>query len=175
MTTFCGLFLVWYWYHWFLLLGGMKMSGSAGLFKKTNFFLPRQEPKGGRSGRWETQKNNTATLTISLTFLGRVFHLDLPTIVMPWKGAMKKKHFAMLETVFKFHEEVVDQIILKVQTCSHVRLRSVLYPLIYQLQLCQIMMISGTGTWISFKFAIAGALLVVSTCNRYQMIICQMD
>ena len=23
---------------------------------QTNFFLPRREPKGGRSGRWETQK-----------------------------------------------------------------------------------------------------------------------
>ena len=58
MTTFCGLFSVWYWYHWFfLLLGGMKMSGSAGLFNKPNFFfLLHREPKGGRSGRWETQK-----------------------------------------------------------------------------------------------------------------------
>ena len=34
MTTFCGLFSVWYWYHCFFLLGGMKMSGSAGLFSK---------------------------------------------------------------------------------------------------------------------------------------------
>ena len=33
------------------------MSGSAGLFNKQIFFLPRREPKGGRSGRWETHKN----------------------------------------------------------------------------------------------------------------------
>ena len=46
----------------FFLLGGMKMSGSAGLFNFF-FFLPRREPKGGRSGRWETQKKNTATLS----------------------------------------------------------------------------------------------------------------
>ena len=32
-----------------------KMRGSAGLFKKIKN-LPRREPKGGRSGRWETQK-----------------------------------------------------------------------------------------------------------------------
>ena len=31
------------------------MSGSAGLFKKKKMLLPRREPKGGRSGRWETQ------------------------------------------------------------------------------------------------------------------------
>ena len=37
------------------LLGYMKMSGSAGLFNK-NFFLPRREPKGGRSGRWKHKK-----------------------------------------------------------------------------------------------------------------------
>ena len=43
----------------FFLLGGIKMSGSAGLFNMSGsagFFLPRREPKGGRSGRWETQK-----------------------------------------------------------------------------------------------------------------------
>ena len=41
----------------FFLWGGMKTSGSAGLFnKKTKKILPRREPKGGRSGRWETQK-----------------------------------------------------------------------------------------------------------------------
>ena len=26
MTTFCGLFSVWYWYHYFFLLGGMKIK-----------------------------------------------------------------------------------------------------------------------------------------------------
>ena len=36
MTTFCGLFSVRYWYHW--------------------FFLPRRERKGGRSGRWGNTK-----------------------------------------------------------------------------------------------------------------------
>ena len=56
ITTFCGLFSDWYWYHCFVLLGGMKMSGSAGLFNKKINNLPRREPKGGRSGRWETQK-----------------------------------------------------------------------------------------------------------------------
>ena len=56
MTTFCGLFSVWYWYHCFFLLGGMKMNGSAGLFNKKNIFLPRRELKGGRSGTWETQR-----------------------------------------------------------------------------------------------------------------------
>ena len=39
MTTFCGLFSVWYWYHCFFLLGGMKMSGSKGLFNKKKFFF----------------------------------------------------------------------------------------------------------------------------------------
>ena len=39
------------------------MSGSAGFFTKTKFFfLPRREPKGGRSGRWGNTKKNTATL-----------------------------------------------------------------------------------------------------------------
>ena len=40
---FVAYFRSWYWYHCFFLLGGMKMSGSAGLFSK-------------KSGRWETQK-----------------------------------------------------------------------------------------------------------------------
>ena len=57
MTTFCGLFSVWYWCHCFFLLGGMKMSGSAGLFNKKKFFFYLVgSPKVGRSGRWETQK-----------------------------------------------------------------------------------------------------------------------
>ena len=48
MTTFCGLLSVWYWYHWFVLLGGMKMSGSAGLFN--NFFYLVGSPKVGGAG-----------------------------------------------------------------------------------------------------------------------------
>ena len=51
MTTFCGLFSVWYWYHCFFLLGGMKMSGSAGLYnKKTNKNHLVGSPKVGGAG-----------------------------------------------------------------------------------------------------------------------------
>ena len=57
MTTFCGLFSVWYWYHCFFLLGGMKMSGSAGLFsKKKNFFYLVGSPKVGGAGDGKHKK-----------------------------------------------------------------------------------------------------------------------
>ena len=58
MTTFCGLFSVWYWYHCFFLLGGMKMSGSAGLFskkKKKNYLVG--SPKVGGAGDGKHKKN----------------------------------------------------------------------------------------------------------------------
>ena len=57
MTTFCGLFSVWYWYHCLFLLGGMKMSGSAGLFsKKKKFFT------SSGAQRWaEREMGNTKT------------------------------------------------------------------------------------------------------------------
>ena len=66
MTTFCGLFSVLYWYHCFFLLGGMKMSGSAGLFNKKkivscNFCYLVGSPKVGGAGDGK-HKKNTATL-----------------------------------------------------------------------------------------------------------------
>ena len=62
MTTFCGLFSVWYWYHCFFLLGGMKMSGSAGLFNNFLFiFYLVGSPKVGGAGDGK-HKKNTATL-----------------------------------------------------------------------------------------------------------------
>ena len=63
MTTFCGLFLVCYWYHCFFLLGGMKMSGSVGLFNKKNFFYLVGSPKVGGAGDGK-HKKNTATLIL---------------------------------------------------------------------------------------------------------------
>ena len=57
MTTFCGLFSVWYWYHCFFLLGGMKMSGSAGLFSKKKFFFYLVgSPKVGGAGDGKHKK-----------------------------------------------------------------------------------------------------------------------
>ena len=53
-TLSCYTYLLWLIFDFFLL-GGMKMSGSAGLFNKKKI-VPRREPKGGRSGRWETHK-----------------------------------------------------------------------------------------------------------------------
>ena len=41
------------------------MSGSAGLFNQKKM-LPRREPKGGRSGRWETQKKTTFVWCVCL-------------------------------------------------------------------------------------------------------------
>ena len=63
MTTFCGLFSVWYWYHCFFLLGGMKMSGSAGIFNKKFFFFKKiiffylvGSPKVGGAGDGKHKK-----------------------------------------------------------------------------------------------------------------------
>ena len=56
MTTFCGLFSVWYWYHCFFLLGGMKMSGSAGLFNKFFFYLVGSPKVGGAGDGKHTKK-----------------------------------------------------------------------------------------------------------------------
>ena len=53
ITIFCGLFSVWYWYHWFFFWAGWKWVGRRDCLRNKYKKLPRREPKCGRSGRWE--------------------------------------------------------------------------------------------------------------------------
>ena len=64
MTTFCGLFSVWYWYHCFFCWAGWKWVGRRDYLTKKKFFFTSSGAQRWAEQEMGNTKKNTATLTI---------------------------------------------------------------------------------------------------------------